>query len=556
VAPEGHRRTQWVVRVVCHVVAEVPFLAVALAQIVQGWRPTSDDAMIAIRSWAVFTSRPPLVGEVSQVSGCAGQLAFHPGPLLYWMLAVPVRVDPAHGVLWGAAVWCAVAMAVCVEGAWAVRRAWGALAVAGAGVVLAATQPDVFVRSMWDPYFGVVWFGATCIAAWVVGKGRLRWWPVLVLAASVAAQTHLEYSVPAALLAIVAPLPHVRRWLGGADGRTWLPVGTVVGAACWAAPLVQQVSGHPGNLSLLMRCVGGQRTMGGRFGLETLGAAVVPPPLWFHHPPGSFGVVHVLTARPAGAGIAILAALALVSVVTWTTHRRDLAVLAAVALVVAGSTVWEFAVQPTSTVLDLSYLDVLLWPVGMLVWGVAALSVVEVVATWRGASRRWGLFGAARSPASRQLDHRLLPKRAGAALLWGVTAAVLVGGTVNASFLAGGAMSQVTQEVGGRGTFRAVSALATAAERVVPRGPLIISISAQNAMDSYVLLYGALWVLISQGRQATAPGFYANTISPPAYTVPGEPWVALRVRADGSVASAEIVSRSGAGVRHGGTALG
>jgi len=62
--------------------------------------------------------------------------------------------------------------------------------------------------------------------------------------------------------------------------------------------------------------------------------------------------------------------------------------------------------------------------------------------------------------------------------------------------------------------------------------------------------------LISQGRQATAPGFYANTISPPAYTVLGEPWVALRVRADGSVASAEIVSRSGAGVRHGGTALG
>jgi hypothetical protein len=72
--------------------------------------------MIAIRSWAVFSSRPPVAGEFSQASGCAGHVAFHPGPLLYWMLAVPVRIDPAHGMLWGA-IWCALAMAVCVEGA-------------------------------------------------------------------------------------------------------------------------------------------------------------------------------------------------------------------------------------------------------------------------------------------------------------------------------------------------------------------------------------------------------------------------------------------------------
>ena len=31
-------------------------------------------------------------------------VAFDPGPLLFWMLALPVRMDPAHGVLWGAAL--------------------------------------------------------------------------------------------------------------------------------------------------------------------------------------------------------------------------------------------------------------------------------------------------------------------------------------------------------------------------------------------------------------------------------------------------------------------
>jgi hypothetical protein len=514
--------------------------------------------MIAIRSWAVFTSRPPLVGEFSQASGCAGHVAFHPGPLLYWMLALPVRMDPAHGVLWGAAVWCAVAMAICVEAAWAVRGVWGALAVGAGSVVLAATQPAVFIRSMWDPFFGVAWFAATCIAAWAVGRGRLWWWPVLVLAASVAAQSHLEYTFPAAVLAILAPLPHIRRRLRGAGGWKWLPVGIAAGAACWAAPVVQQLSGHPGNVSVLLRCVGGHQVMGGRFGLETLAAAVTPPPLWFHHPPNSFGsLLHALTAHPSGVGIAVLAALIVIAAAAWIAHRWDLAALAGVALLVAGSTVWEFALQPTSTVLNLIYLDVLLWPVGMLAWGVAALLVVEAVETW-GASPRWQRqFGRVSSPAWPKHDHRLLAQsQARTALLLSATAAVFVGGTVNAASLAGAATNPVVQEAAGRGTFRGVSAAAAAAKQVVPRGPLVISVYAQNAMVSYDLLYGTIWVLISQGRQATAPATLAGPISPPAYAVPGEPQVNVTVRADGSVAGAVIVSGSSAGVRGDGSVRG
>jgi hypothetical protein len=75
-------------------------------------------------------------------------------------------------------------------------------------------------------------------------------------------------------------------------------------------------------------------------------------------------------------------------------------------------------------------------------------------------------------------------------------------------------------------------------------------------MVSYDLLYGTIWVLISEGRQATAPGTLAGPISPPAHAVAGEPQVSVSVRADGSVASAVIVSGSGAGVRGGGSARG
>jgi hypothetical protein len=58
------------------------------------------------------------------------------------------------------------------------------------------------------------------------------------------------------------------------------------------------------------------------------------------------------------------------------------------------------------------------------------------------------------------------------------------------------------------------------------------------------LLYGTLWVLISQGHQATAPGIFAEMIIPPAYAVAGEPWVTVTVRPDGSVASAVLVRGS------------
>jgi hypothetical protein len=532
---------------VCHAVAEVPFLVVALVQVVQGWRPSGDAAIISIRSWAVLTARSPLLGEFTTVTGCTRHVAFDPGPLLFWMLALPVRMDPAHGVLWGAAVWCAVAMAVCVEAAWAVRRATGALAVATFAVVLAATQTDVLVNSDWNPHFGLVWFAATCTAAWAVGTGRLRWWPVLVLTASIAAQSHLTYALPAALLAVLAPLPGVRRRLEGVRRWRWLGMGLGAGAACWAVPIVQQLTGRPGNVSVLLRCVGGHHVMGVRFGLETLASAVVPPPLWFHGPPGNgHALLQGLTAYSAGVGVAVLVALVAIAAVAWIAQRKDLAVLAGVTLLAAASTAWEIALQPTSTAMALLYVGVVLWPVGMLVWGVAALAVIEVVARWGVLPGRWGPFGRASSRARPKHGRRSLRRwRPGIALLWSATAAMLVGGTVNAAFLAGGAMNQAAREDGGRGAFHGFSAAAAAAEQLVARGPLMISVFGPTPDASLDLLYGTLWVLITQGRQATAAGLFAEMISPPAHPVRGEPWVRVTVRADGSVASAVLVRGSG-----------
>jgi hypothetical protein len=558
-------------RVVCHVVAEVPFLVVALVQVAQGWRPTLDDAVISIRSWAVLTSRGPMLGEFTQASTCARHTAFNPGPVLFWMLALPVRVDPGHGVLWGAAIFCAVAMALCVEAAWAVRGATGALAVGGFTVVLAATQPDVLVNPAWDPHFALVWFAATCMLAWVVGTGRLRWWPVLVLTASIASQTHLVYALPAALLAILAPLPALlpsgkdrrgsrdrrsagarrsgearrraeARWSAAAgEGWTWAVMGLVVGAACWAVPIIQQLRGHPGNVTVLLRCVGNRQVMGDSFGLQTLASAVVPPPLWFHRPSGGTNaLLRGLTAHSAWVGIAVLALLGAVMVAAWVLRHKDLAVLAGVALLAAGATVWEIGHQPSNVIVSLFDADIVLWPVGMLVWGVAALAVEEGVIGWGVGARLRRRSEGADVPRGAEAVPRLLPRRQGRALLFAVTGIVLVGGSVNAAILTGGAMNRAVNEDGGRGAFRGVSEAARAAERLVPRGPMVLAVSGHDAYVSLDLIYGTLWVLISQGHDATVGGIFADAVTPPVHAVPGEPFVDVTVREDGSVAGATL----------------
>ena len=83
-----------------------------------GWMPTGDDAAIALRSWNSLTAHGPLVGQATRLA----HGVFDPGPLEYWLLAIPVHISPNHGVLWGAAICCMAACSLAIEAAWAVRR--------------------------------------------------------------------------------------------------------------------------------------------------------------------------------------------------------------------------------------------------------------------------------------------------------------------------------------------------------------------------------------------------------------------------------------------------
>ena len=73
-------------------VASVPVVAVAVHAVATGWVPDGDRADFAVRAYDVLTGRSPLLGPWSSgATAAAGEVAYSPGPMLFWLLAIPAR---------------------------------------------------------------------------------------------------------------------------------------------------------------------------------------------------------------------------------------------------------------------------------------------------------------------------------------------------------------------------------------------------------------------------------------------------------------------------------
>ena len=206
----------------------------------------------------MFGPHSPLVGHQMAVS-VDGHAVFGPGPLQSWILAVPVRIDPAQGALWGGVIAVVAAVALGVEASWTVGG-WPAAATTSASVlVLALVRPELVLDVVWNVWFALLFLVCAFCSALATASGRLRWWPVAVVSASVVVQCQAAYAPPAVALCLVAPLLGlaVRRRRGERLGGGWWIVGLAVGVAAWAAPVVQEATAGPGNLTLLARAAGG-----------------------------------------------------------------------------------------------------------------------------------------------------------------------------------------------------------------------------------------------------------------------------------------------------------
>jgi hypothetical protein len=356
-----------------HVAAWFPFVYAAVRAMAAGWRPMGDNAAIALRSWDVLSAHAPLVGQATRL----GSGVYDPGPLQYWLITVPVHLDPQRGVLWGAALWCMLACSLAIEAARAVAGRAGSLLAAGMILGTIAWLPSIAALPSWNPWFGMMFFLAALAAAWAVMCGRHGWLPVLVVCASVAAQAHLMFTIAAGAVTLLAFGVSLAGIVRARAGYRWLGAGLAAGLVCWSAPLVQQFTAPHGNLAALVTKKGGSgtATAGLHFGLQALAAATQPPPFWWR-PMSSLMRLSLIGHRAAWVGLAalILVALAGAAALVWL-RSRWLAALAGIALVISLAGMITYSAVPAASVTmaasridNLGYLVTPMIAIGLLTW--------------------------------------------------------------------------------------------------------------------------------------------------------------------------------------------
>jgi hypothetical protein len=510
-----------VVRLAAHLAAWIPFAIAAIRSVQQDSPVIADGAAIALRSWDVLTPYGPLVGQATQLR----HGAFDPGPLQYWLLAIPVHIDPQAGVVWGAALWCMVAASLAIEAAGSAFGVFGGLAASGIIVGAVVWQPLVAAEPYWNPWFGVIFFLATLAAGLAVLSGRRRWWPVLVLTASVAAQAHLMFALASAALVLLALVAGLADTIRARAGYWWAVLGLAAGAACWIAPFIQQFTSRRGNLSLLIASLGSRQSAGAQFGLKALTASALPPPVWWQPSLSTRyeGIAREIGSRAPAFGVVMLVLTAAVLTVAVRPLRsRRLAALAAISLLTSGAILATYSNIPVLNIghRDQNYLLIVLLPAGLLIW--LAIGAATVLAARRVIDRPRVLAALGRRPR--------VPDTAGrSAVRWGAS----VAGLAAVGLVGFGSWLAVTQQA--RASAAATSARELSAtrfaahyiEQLLPRQRLELTVIADGIYDRDVTL-GVAWALHADGYQPAVDHRAARYLGP-RYLYTGRPMLGVIV---------------------------
>ncbi|MFL6206207.1 MAG: hypothetical protein ACJ739_12750 [Acidimicrobiales bacterium] len=323
-------------------------VASAVRGVRRGYELVGDNALIELRARDVLTEHHPFLGTWSSASISSSVDVNHPGPLLFDLLAAPVRL---LGGATGTAITVAVLAVVVV---WTVgfvtSRAAGPAAALVAQVVTAGiawTVGSELLYDAWQPNVLVLPFWLLLCTVWAVVVDRVELLPVAVLVGSFCMQTHLAYLflVPI-LLAFALGVVVLRRRPRG-SGRfddLWAPLRTtaIVGVVLWAQPVWEQLFGPGrGNLGRLLTAgTGGSSSSeatahtGVSLGVRLFSSVLAQPPWWLRPgfdtsiPPSTWvdtpggrvlSAPGLTGARPA---VAALGALVGVVVVGWLVARR------------------------------------------------------------------------------------------------------------------------------------------------------------------------------------------------------------------------------------------
>jgi len=341
----------------------VPVLVLLVRVLFSGWLSSSDWSAIELRTRDVGTWHTPLVGPYSRYGWN------HPGPLLFYALAVPYRIfgSQGRGILAGALAINAAAIACVGVVFW--RRGQLAGLTLGLGIVLllARALGAGFLVDPWNPYVIVLPLFAVVCLAWAATNGDLWAFPVAVGVGSFVVQSHVGATfAPLAVVGVAAVIIVVdaRR-----DGFARLKVVAVASMAvafvCWIPPVVQQLEPGPGNIGELTNFFlrSHATTTGWSTGARIVGRQLSIPAPWFsgHERVNAFSGglsphwhVPLALILLIGAGMVAI-----------RRHDRQSLTLDALALAVVLAAVFS-AAHIVDT--PYSYLVRWMWAVGAIVW--------------------------------------------------------------------------------------------------------------------------------------------------------------------------------------------
>lgn len=233
--------------------------AIAFFQFLPIWKPSGDNALMALRAWDVGSSRTPLTGQPSTSSFYSSQElnVHHLGAWHFYMMAPFVRVlGSATGML---VVSVFVTGFTTLASVWTVFRRLGAVGAVMASAAMTVVMFGIGSGGLINPIssnFSKMPLICSAVLVWAVLSGDRRLLPLTTVMISFAVQQHLSVGPTMAVLALAALVAmgvstmradregHLR------NGRLIL-VSAGLGAVMWAPLLGQEVFGDHGNLSAL-----------------------------------------------------------------------------------------------------------------------------------------------------------------------------------------------------------------------------------------------------------------------------------------------------------------
>lgn len=456
--------------------ASIPIVVAAVRAVADGWVPLGDTAYTGVNALDVFSGHPPLVGQWSSgATAAVEEPAYSPGPLLFWLLAIPARLPEPSLMI----VTMGLVNLAAVIGTLALARRRGGLALMFAVAIAIAAMLGSLAgeahADIWNSSAGLLPLTLLVFLAWSLACGEYALLPVTALVASFLAQSHLTFAAPA-LGATAVGL--VGLALSGRAPRRWVLAALAVALVCWSAPLVEQATERPGNLVLLVRAAFADDPSAGlETGWHALVRAVGVVPWWLQDPDTPVRRAAQLREDPGALStvttLLVLAGLAAAAVAGWRRRRFDVVAAGALALVLCAALVQVAASTPLATFDTLGY--TLRWssPAGMCIW---------IVLGWSG----WVLLAPARP--------RPAPARG---LAIGAVAAVAAVATVVAA-----------AAVPRPDPYSEMSAISDGLEsRLPPEGSVRVDarITRQSIFLAFMFQAGIVYALRHDGRDVTAP---------------------------------------------------